>query len=259
VPRLKGMPTPTPRPIRRILALTLALAGILAAFLIAAPGTRAVTTSPTYKGTGWTAWTSNGIYSLSPGPYTIVFANSTARTRLSPYLTGPAGQVTASVGVPVTVTTLLDSTPVTSCPAKHRIIVHYTYRPMGVKGMSQTRACHGTADGSAWSAHISIDTEYWSTSSWFSTNATTNSGYRRDTVAHELGHALGLDHPNTDLNKNGVVSSGECVKNTAGVKPVMCSTNRGSIPSTVAGRYTSEFDLPGLRQMAANYYLRQAS
>jgi hypothetical protein len=68
-----------------------------------------------------------------------------------------------------------------------------------------------------------------------------------------------LDHPNTDLNKNGIVASGECVKNTAGIKPVLCSTNRGPVPSTAAGRYTSEFDLAGLRQMLANYYLRQTS
>jgi hypothetical protein len=259
MPIVKGMPTPTPRPDRSILTLTLALAGILAAFLMAAPGTRAATTTPAYKGTGWKAWTANGIYSLAPDGYTIVFATSTARTKLTPYLKGPASQVTASVGVPVTVSTTIDTTPVTSCPARHRIIVHYTYRPMGLKGMSQTRACHNTADGSAWGAHVSIDTEYWSTSSWFSTNSTVNDGYRKDTVAHELGHALGLDHPNTDLNKNGIVASGECVKNTAGIKPVLCSTNRGPVPSTAAGRYTSEFDLAGLRQMLANYYLRQTS
>lgn len=250
---------PTPRRIRHTLTYSplLALLALLAVLLAPHPA-HATTTAPVYKGTGWKAWTSNGIYSLAPDRYTIVFADTTARTRLSAYLTGPAAQITSSVGVPITVSTTLDTTPVTACPARHRIVVHYTYRPMGVRGMSQTRACHTVADGSAWGGHISIDTEYWSTTSWFSTNATTNNNYRKDTVTHELGHALGLDHPNTDLNKDGVVASGECVKSAAGRKPVMCSTNRGAPAAADAGRYTSEYDLPGLRQLLKNYVLRQA-
>ncbi|NUQ95805.1 MAG: hypothetical protein HOY79_04350 [Streptomyces sp.] len=254
------MPSNPTRRIRHALAypatLILALLAVLAA---PHPAHAAATATPVYKGTGWRAWTSNGIYSLAPDGYTIVFANTTARSKLSAYFTGPAAQVTTSVGVPITVTTTLDTTPVTACPARHRIVVHYTYRPMGVKGMSQTRACHNTADGSAWGGHISIDTEYWSTSSWFSTSATTNNNYRKDTITHELGHALGLDHPNLDLNKDGIVASRECVKSTAGRKPIMCSTNRGAPATADAGRYTSEYDLPGLRQMLKNYWLRQAA
>ena len=242
---------------RTLLAVTAALLTVAALLLASATDTHAASTTPVYKGTGWKAETSLGIYSLSPAPYVIVFANTTARTKLAPYFKGPAAQVTTSVGVPITVSTTLDTTPLTACPARHRIVVHYTYRPMGTKGMSQTRPCHNTTDGSAWGGHISIDTEYWTTSSWFSTNATTNDGYRKDTVAHELGHALGLDHPNQDLNKNGIVSSGECVKSAGGRKPVMCSTNRGAPAPADAGQYTSEYDLPGLRQMLANYTLRQ--
>ncbi|MFK0288309.1 hypothetical protein ACIQVL_48735 [Streptomyces sp. NPDC090499] len=252
------MPAHKPARIRRTLAAVIAgLLTVAALLLASSTDAHGATTTPVYSGTGWKAETGAGIYSLSPDPYVVVFANATARTKLRSYFTGPAAQVTTTVGVPITVSTTLDTTPITTCPTRHRIIVHYTYRPMGTKGMSQTRPCHSTADGSAWSAHISLDTEYWTTSAWFSTNPTVNDGYRKDTATHELGHALGLDHPNTDLNKNGIVASGECVKSTAGREPVMCSTNRGPAATADAGRFTTEYDLPGLRQLHTNYYLRQ--
>jgi hypothetical protein len=157
------------------------------------------------------------------------------------------------------VTTTLDTSAATSCPSKHRIVVHYTYRPLGTKGMSQARPCYNTTDGSAWGGHLLMDSEYWTTSSWFSTNSTLNEAYRKNAVTHELGHILGLDHPNYDRDKDGVVESYECVKNTGGWTPVMCSPNGGVRTSTGAGRFVTEFDLPGLRQMLANYYLRQTT
>jgi hypothetical protein len=244
------MPHPLHRLTRRLLLPLAALAAVLTL-------TAATTTTPVYQGYGWKAWTSNGIYSLSPEPYTIVFADTTARAQLTPYLTGPAYQVTSSVGVPLTVTTTLDTTPIGSCPAKHRIVVHYSYRPTGVAGMSEARACYALADGSAWGGHILMDSEYWTSSSWFSTDSTVNDARRKDAVAHELGHILGLAHPNTDLDRDGMVENGECVRNSAGLRPLMCAPNRGNPPTTAGGKFTSEFDLPGLRQMLDNYWLRQ--
>lgn len=244
---------PTPLRIRHTLAYSLLLSLLAVLF---APHPAHAATMPVYKGTGWKAWTSNGIYSLAPDAYTIVFADATARTKLSKYFTGPAAQVTTSVGVPLTVSTTLDTTPATSCPAKGRIIVHYGYRPAGTKGMSQTRACHSLTDGSAWSAHVLMDSEYWTSATWFSSNTTLNESYRKNAVTHELGHALGLAHPNYDRDKDGTVENFECVKDSAGWTPVLCSPNGGNRTSTGSGKFIS-FDVAGLRQMAANYYLRQ--
>lgn len=255
MPRLKGMPTPLQRLIRRALLPLAILAGVLAPTVTATPAHAAI--GPVYKGLGWKANTAATVYSLSPEPYVIVFADTTARTKLSRYFTGPAAQVTTAIGVKVTVSTLIDTTPATSCPAYHRIVVHYTYRPMGTIGMSQARPCSRISDNSAWGGTILMDSEYWTHTAWFSTNTTINDGYRKDTATHELGHILGLDHPNTDLNKDGKISSRECVVSTAGRKPVMCSTNRGTAATADAGRFTTEFDLPGLRQMLRNYTLRQ--
>lgn len=252
------MPTPKPARIPRTLtAITAAVVAVLALLLAGTTTARATTTSPVYKGTGWKAETADGIYSLAPDGYTIVFADTTARTKLAKYFTTPAAQVTSSVGVLITVSTTLDTSAATSCPARHRIVVHYTYRPMTTKGMSQARPCYNTVDGSAWGGHLLMDSEYWTSSTWFSTNATTNEAYRRNAVTHELGHILGLGHPNYDRDKDGLVENFECVKNTSGWTPVMCSPNGGMRTSTSSGKFVTGYDLAGLTQMLANYYLRQ--
>lgn len=258
MPIVKGMPTPKTARIRRTLYATAAALLTIAALLLAgATQARSATTTPVYKGTGWKAWTSNGIYSLAPDPYTIVFADTTARSKLSKYFTTPAAQVTTSVGVPITVSTTIDTTAVSACPTRHRIVVHYSYRPTGTKGVSQARACHNTVDGSAWGGHLLMDSEYWTSSTWFSTNATLNEAYRKNAVTHELGHILGLAHPNYDRDRDGVVENYECVKNSSGWTPVMCAPNGGDRSSTGAGKYVPAYDLAGLKQLAANYYLRQ--
>jgi hypothetical protein len=250
-------PSKTARIRHTLYAVTAALLTVLALLLASATNARGATTSPVYKGTGWKAGTSAGIYSIAPDPYTIVWADATARTKLTKYFTSPAAQVTSSVGVPLIVSTTLDTTPVGTCPARHRIVVHYGYRPVGTKGMSYTTACHSLSDGSAWGGHIRMDSEYWTSASWFSSVATTNDARRKDAVTHELGHALGLDHPNYDRDKDGVIEAGECVRTSTGLRPIMCGPNRGNPPVTEGGKFTTAYDLPGLRQMLANYALRK--
>jgi hypothetical protein len=259
------MPRIPSRTVRILGTLTGTLTAVLAL-------TAATLTSPVYTGTGWKALTTEGIYSLSPDPYEIVFADTTARSKLAKYFLLPAAQVTRSVGVPITVTTTLDATPLGTCPARHRIIVHYLHQPMGQPGMSQARPCYATGNNSAWGGHLLMDSEYWTVASWFSTDPTVNEARRKDAAAHELGHILGLDHPNTDVDRDGIVEAGECVKNTAGLKPLLCSPNRGNplarpartgtgpVAYNVmeAGRFSKDFDLPGLRQLLANYTLRQS-
>lgn len=255
---LKGMPQPKPARIRRTLtAVTAALLTVAALLLASSTDAHGATTTPLYKGTGWKAETAAGIYSLSPDPYTIVFADDTARTKLAGYFTRPATQVTTDVGVPITVTTTLNTTPASACPARHQIVVHYSYRPLGTSGMSQALPCYSTSDGSAWGGHILMDSEYWTSTAWFSTTSTLNEAYRRNAVTHELGHILGLDHPNYDRDGDGLVENYECVKNTAGWTPVVCSPNGGDRSSTGSGKFVPGYDLAGLQQLLANYYLRQ--
>ncbi|MFE6126651.1 hypothetical protein ACFQ6Q_00040 [Streptomyces sp. NPDC056437] len=223
----------------------------------AQPVPAGATVEPAYTGKGWKILTSQGIYSLSPDPYEIVFANTTARTKLKAYFVKPAAQLTAVTGVQVTVTDTIDLTPIGVCPPRHRIVVRYEYRPLGQPGLSQARPCNQLSDGSAWGGHVRMDSEYWTVPNWFSSDPVKNDAYRKNGVTHELGHVLGLDHPNTDVDADGTVESYECVKTATGTRPLLCSPNGGYYNSVDAGKYTPPFDEPGLRQLAANWYLRQ--
>jgi hypothetical protein len=239
-------------PSLRVLAVT-AVASVLL-FASAPPAESA--TGPVYSGRGWKIETSQGIYSLNPDPYEIVWADTTARSKLKPYMAKPAAQVTSVTGVQITVTDTIDLTPADACPPRHRIVVHYGYQPMGVKGMSQGRPCYEIANGSAWGGHVLMDSEYWTSSSWFSTDPVKNDAYRANAVSHEIGHVLGLDHPNVDNDGDGAVEPFECVTTVSGTRPLMCSPNGGYYNSTDAGRFTPPFDEPGLKQLIANWYLR---
>lgn len=236
----------------RFLAVFALAAGLL--FVSAPPADSA--TGPVYSGRGWKIETGEGIYSLSPDPYEIVWADTTARSKLKGYFTKPAAQVTTVTGVQITVTDLIDTTPVETCPARHRIVVHYEYRPSGPAGYSQALACHDTVDGSAWGGHVRMDSEYWTAKAWFSADAVRNDAYRANAVTHELGHILGLDHPNTDVDGDGTVEPYECVTTATGTRPLLCSPNGGYYNSVDAGRFTPPFDEPALKQLAANWYLR---
>jgi hypothetical protein len=255
------MPLSPAHPHRHGPARRLALAALLTAAttLLATPSTGAAATGPVYEGRGWRINTVKGIYSLSPDPYEIVFADTTARTRLTPYLTRPAAQITAITGVQVTVTTLIDTTPRDQCPPRHRIVVHYTHQPMGVAGYSQAYPCYANANNSAWGGHVLMDSEYWEQPNWFSTDPVINEGYRKNLVTHELGHVIGLDHPNYDQDGDGQVEPYECVTTASGTRPTVCSRNGGYLNAVDAGKFTPPFDEPGLKQLAANYYLRQST
>jgi hypothetical protein len=229
---------------------------VAAAITLAAPTPADAATTPIYAGRGWTIWTGAGIYSLNPDPYQIVFADTTARTQLKPYLLKPAAQATTVTGVQITVTDLTDTTPAGVCPPRHHIIVSYSNQPTGEPGMSNADPCYQIDDGSAWGGHMFIDSEYWTQTGWFSPDPAKNDAYRWNVITHELGHSLGLAHVNQDLNGDGVTARGECVATATGTKPIMCDPQGGYLNPTDAGRFTPPFDEPGLRQLAANWYLR---
>jgi hypothetical protein len=238
-------------------ALIAAAASAVAGGALLAPSAHAAD-GPVYSGKGWKALTSAGIYSISPDPYVIRFASSTARDRLTPALTRGAAQITDETGVKVTVSSTLNPGARPSCASqpRHEITFHMKWRPVGTWGASVAYPCAATANGSAYGGVVVIDSEYWSRSNWFSDNATTNEQMRRNGILHELGHILGLAHVNYDRDRDGRVESNECVRNSAGRRPVMCAPSGGYLSKASGGKYTSEFDVPGLRQMRKNYDLR---
>ncbi|MEU9014297.1 hypothetical protein AB0D12_31910 [Streptomyces sp. NPDC048479] len=245
------MPSTTPHSRRaRITAVLTALTAVT--FTLTAMPAQAA--GPAYSGKGWKANTTAGVYSFGNWPYTIVYADATARTKLRGYFNAPAAQLTSVTGLKFTNSTIIDTTPVGSCPAKGRIVVHYQYRPTGQKSISHASPCYMPTSRAAAGGHVQMDSEYWTVPGWFSSNAAINEYYRKNLVTHELGH-MALAHPNRDINRDGKVANYECDKNTSGWYPVMCSPHGGARSPNFAGLYTP-YDVTGLKQMAANWSLR---
>lgn len=217
--------------------------------------TNAFATTPVYSGYGWKILTRKGIHSIHPDGYTIYFASDLARDRMRGHLNDVADQLASVTGVSfnVNTSTLRSTGGFTSCPARHEIIVSHEYRPMGEKGMSQALPCYSTYDNSAWGGYVRIDGEYWR-EDWFSTNDVLNKARRLNAITHEVGHVIGLDHPNKDLDRDGSVEAHECEKTYYGYLPVMCAPKGGYTGSKSGGEFTS-IDKPGLRQLEANYGL----
>ncbi|MGW7487277.1 hypothetical protein [Streptomyces sp. NPDC054786] len=221
---------------------TLAVAAALAACaLTAAPGRPAELLA---TGSGWKLATRLGVTSLSPSrQYTITFATAAMKSRYTPYLTAAVSQVKAA-GVKLVIGGVEFVNPAKCGPVGH---IQYTemYRPLGRGGYSQAMPCPHPPKGVGTGGIVAIDTEYWD-GSWPMPE------YKlRNTLVHEPLHALGLDHPNLDLNKDGKAVDGECVATRYGNTPVMCSPNGGYRTSASMGRLTG-FDTAGLKALLAN-------
>ncbi|MGW4223053.1 hypothetical protein ACWEG1_06300 [Streptomyces bauhiniae] len=234
-----------------------ALAAVL--LLVVAPAQASVA-GPVYSGTGWQIATKDGIHSLdTKDPYLFTFADSASRTRLTPYAQAVAAQLNDVTGLTFTVSTTIEAPPTSGCPAEHHLILGVKYRPSGIAGMSWAGNCYTNRPGqeddhAAWGGVTWLDSEYWSTSSWFSSDPTVNTAKTKNAVTHEIGHLIGLDHPNQDLDGDGTVENFECAKTYYGYLPVMCSPNGGYNTTSGGGQFTS-IDTPGLRQLVANYGL----
>lgn len=237
-----------------LLIVAILVAGV-AGFGVVNASTAEATTGQVTSGTGWQLVNAAQTTSLAPGTYTIQFDSAAARTKLTPYLKISAAKTQAQTpGVKFVVSTTLQKRVTTGCQAKHTIVVSLEYQPLGKKGFGQGNSCYNTTDHSMWSGYIRVDT-WWFTPKFFSTNATTNTYRIRNSITHEFGHAIGLGHPNRDLNHDGKVADKECSLNTDRTRPLMCSPNGGAVTKAGAGNYT-KLDIAGLKALVSNYAKR---
>lgn len=233
-------------------------AGATIVLLLPATSADAANTTGTqvYSGNGWKALP--GIQSLSADGtgYTIQFASADARTKLGPAAKQAAAQLTSVTGIKFTVSTILKASP-EGCAAqpRHVLTLGTKYRPFdGKVGMSRAWHCYNTGDHSVWGGWSWIDTEYWSKPNWFSSNKTTNAAKLKNAINHEIGHMVGLDHPNKDLNHDGKTADFECPLTPKKYRPLMCSPNGGYTSAADGGKFTS-IETPGLKQLAVNWTL----
>lgn len=197
----------------------------------------------TEQGDGFKLTTQFGVSAVSPDrAYRVTFATAELERRYSPYLVDAAAQLRAA-GVRISVGGV-ERVDAAACPPPGHIQYTEEHRPMGRGGFSRGLPCPHPAGGVASGGVVAMDSEYFDGSWYISPHKL------RNTFVHEMLHVLGLDHPNLDLNGNGVVETYECAATPNGIKPVMCSPN-GGYRGPDAGRLTP-FDIDGVKALLAN-------
>ncbi|WP_309144541.1 ricin-type beta-trefoil lectin domain protein [Streptomyces sp. BR123] len=210
------------------------------------------------QGEGWkihqaTKWLPTG--------YTIKFYDQKSADWLAPYVKASAADLQRVTNLPVTV----DTRPVGWDYARPKGevvmgVLHHPCKPpagegsMGSTGWSVVRDGSGTANLSCGftsasvpdtvtSGHAYIDDEFFTPQG--KPTASMGETYMKNHISHELGHSLGLAHANRSTEK------GDCVKGSdSGQFPVMCSPAY-AYQDKRAGTYVQQFDVQGLRRLAA--------
>lgn len=216
----------------------------------------AAAAEPPLSGTGWKAGTARAL--LATG-YTFKFRDQRAADWLGPYVRPIAAQMSQITGIRYTVDTTPVGTAYKRVPGD--VIVHLYKRPCkAVGGSGISTQYQGVSDGSGaqgfscafnWYANWTVQSgEAWINTEHFTAtggpSTTMGAASVTNLVAHELGHTMGLRHANDSARE------GDCAKGAAGEMPVMCRPHSGAYKDRAAGRFVQQFDLQGLRVLAAN-------
>lgn len=169
---------------------------------------------PQYTGYGWAVkHNSKGSWNLKHNfTYTIKFVNTDSKNKSLPYMKATVAYLNAMPEMKAAKTKFNLTTQIGGlnnfnksykktgnawCAGDFGTIYFITkYRPTGVKNQSVSYSCYDTGTNASWGGYAIMNSEYWShshTTSWTYS--------MRNIHAHELGHLLGLAHPNPKYYK----------------------------------------------------------
>ncbi|MEU8837267.1 hypothetical protein, partial [Streptomyces sp900116325] len=214
--------------------------------------------SQIYSGKGWSIQTSmpndsDFIHSLSADGtgYTIAYADH----HLQAGVEQAAAQLHSVTGITFA-TKFMATLPAQNCSTwpRHLLALGSKWQPDGVVAVSHSYPCASLGNHTAWGGWSWIDSEYWKVPNFANSDPELNMANTKNVITHEIGHLVGLDHPNKDLNGDGTVGKAECEKTVHGYLPLMCAWGGGYPDAHGGGQFTS-LDVPGLKQLVANYSL----
>ncbi|KAK1181753.1 hypothetical protein B7755_028590 [Streptomyces sp. NBS 14/10] len=229
--------------------------GIALAAAIGTVFATASTASAANEGVGWKLESGSPYYITNlqhNSTYTLSFVTQKSQSWLTAYLKVPVQQLNAmpevkNAGIKFVLSTKIEggtnynNKKYCAGPQNH-IMFLLKYRPMGKAGMSHALPCYNTRNHSAWGGYVEMDTEYWTSTgkenTWFGSNKAKAHAMTLNAVTHELGHMMGLDHPDPSKfspNEN---------------RPVMASPNGGYL-NTNGGKFTAA-DQRGVKKLVSN-------
>lgn len=219
----------------------------VAAALVAGTATPSGAATLQTKGTGWKLTTEFGVTSISPSKtYTVTYESEAVRKWYAPMIQRAVDQINAETDITVQIGGVEEVDP-TKCGPAYHVQVMEMKNPMGADkpGWSRGLPCPNPEKGLGKGGLVLMNSNYRD-GSW-----NISQTHLQNTAVHETLHALGLDHANTDLDKDGSAESFECVATSYGNKPVMCAPNGGYSTSANTGRLV-HFDISGLNALVSN-------
>lgn len=225
---------------------TILAALVVSTALVAGTATPCVAATIQTSGSGWKLTTDFGVTSASPSQtYTVTYESEAVRKWYAPQIQRAVDQINASTDINLVIGGVEPMTPSAFGPDFHIQVMEMDSPLAAHPSWSQALTKPNPPGGMSRGGVVAMNSDYRD-GSW-----DISAVHLQNTAVHEVLHTLGLDHPNTDVDGDGSVESGECVATSYGNKPVMCSPNGGYSTWNNVGKLTG-FDVNGLNALVAN-------